>query len=37
MANGRISPKSFRLYRLIRPMLRRVFENYRVPVDEIGG
>jgi 3-deoxy-D-manno-octulosonic-acid transferase len=30
MANGRISPKSFRLYRLVRPVLRRVFANYRV-------
>jgi len=30
MANGRISPKSFRLYRLVRPMLRRVFANYRI-------
>ncbi len=30
MANGRISPKSFRFYRLVRPMLRRVFSNYRV-------
>ena len=30
MANGRISPKSFRLYRLIGPLLRRVFANYRV-------
>ncbi|MGA2026332.1 MAG: 3-deoxy-D-manno-octulosonic acid transferase [Syntrophobacteraceae bacterium] len=30
MANGRISPKSFRFYRFIGPMLRRVFANYRV-------
>ena len=30
MANGRISPKSFRLYRFVRPMLRRIFANYRV-------
>ncbi len=28
MANGRISPKSFRFYRFARPMLRRVFANY---------
>jgi 3-deoxy-D-manno-octulosonic-acid transferase len=30
MANGRISPKSFRLYRLVGPMLRRIFANYSV-------
>jgi len=30
MANGRISPKSFRLYRLARPTLRRVFANYHI-------
>ena len=30
MANGRISPKSFRLYHLVRPMLRRIFANYSV-------
>jgi len=30
MANGRISPRSFRLYRLVRPVLRNVFANYRV-------
>ncbi|MDR0311312.1 MAG: 3-deoxy-D-manno-octulosonic acid transferase, partial [Acidobacteriota bacterium] len=28
LANGRISPKSFRHYRLARPVLRRVFQNY---------
>jgi 3-deoxy-D-manno-octulosonic-acid transferase len=30
MANGRLSPKSFRQYRLIRPFLRKIFENYRI-------
>jgi 3-deoxy-D-manno-octulosonic-acid transferase len=30
MANGRISPRSFRLYRLARPLLRRVFRHYRI-------
>ena len=30
MANGRISPKSFRLYRLVRPVLRSVFANYHL-------
>ncbi len=30
MANGRISPKSFRLYRFVRPLLSRVFANYRM-------
>jgi 3-deoxy-D-manno-octulosonic-acid transferase len=30
MANGRISPRSFRNYLLVRPLLRRVFANYRV-------
>ncbi len=30
MANGRISPRSFRLYRLVRPVLRSVFANYRL-------
>ncbi len=29
LANGRISLSSFRYYRLARPVLRRVFENYR--------
>lgn len=28
MVNGRISLKSFRLYRLVRPFLRKVFESY---------
>lgn len=28
MANGRISPRSSRLYRFVRPMLRKVFSNY---------
>jgi len=28
LANGRISPASFRYYRLARPALRRVFQNY---------
>ena len=28
LANGRISPDSFRYYRLARPALRRVFKNY---------
>jgi len=28
LANGRISPGSFRYYRLARPALRRVFKNY---------
>ena len=28
LANGRISPGSFRYYRLARPALRRVFQNY---------
>ncbi|MGA2400816.1 MAG: 3-deoxy-D-manno-octulosonic acid transferase [Syntrophobacteraceae bacterium] len=30
MANGRISPKSFRLYRIVSPLLRRVFDSYSV-------
>lgn len=29
LANGRISAQSFRYYRLARPVLRRVFRNYR--------
>ena len=29
LANGRISASSFRYYRLARPVLRRVFQNYR--------
>ena len=29
MVNGRISPKSFRMYRWVVPMLAQVFENYR--------
>lgn len=29
MVNGRISPKSFNLYRWVTPMLAQVFENYR--------
>jgi len=29
LANGRISARSFRYYRLARPVLRRVFQNYR--------
>ena len=28
LANGRISPASFRYYRLARPALRRIFKNY---------
>ena len=28
LANGRISPDSFRYYRLARPALRRIFKNY---------
>ena len=30
LVNGRISADSFRLYRWIRPVLRRVFQNYQV-------
>lgn len=30
LANGRISEASFRRYRRIRPVLRRVFQNYRI-------
>ncbi len=30
LANGRISANSFRYYRLARPILRRVFQNYRI-------
>ena len=30
LVNGRISATSFRYYRLARPVLRRVFQNYRI-------
>jgi 3-deoxy-D-manno-octulosonic-acid transferase len=30
MANGRISPKSFRRYHILRPLLKKLFKNYRL-------
>jgi len=36
LANGRISPSSFRYYRWARPVLRKVFRNYRVLMMQSG-